>query len=221
MVDLAAYHLAPETSLLVIANMQNEYCKPGGLRYTPNNEACIPAIKTLLGSARERGVPIIFIGSERTQKEAAVTVWHWDRILEEGTWNSQIVDELFPGEVNEFVVKKNSYDPFFRTRLDSVLQELVPKPTEHYAVVTGLPSNLDLWHTLDGFHLRDYWTIMPVDCSAGPDKVHQETLDRWATFGHWNVFASRSDLITFGPAGSISGKVTMPDAPGRTLYPAA
>ena len=217
MVDLATFKLAPGKAVLILTNLQNEYCAPGGLKYSPENAECIPAIKALVESARRSGVPIVYIQSIRTQKEAAVTVWDHERILHENSWNAQIVDELFPGEVNEYVVRSNSHDPFFNTELDNVLRQIVPNPTEHYAIVTGLPSNIDLWHAVDGFHLRDYWTVLPVDCAAGDAEVHRETLERWDTFGHWNVFASRSDLITFDPSISTSGRVTDHDRPGRIL----
>ena len=126
-------------------------------------------------------------------------IWGYEHMLDEGTWNTQIVDEIFPGEVNEFVVTKHSHDPFFHTDLDDILRKLVPKPTEYYAVVTGVTSNVAFLEAVAGFHVRDYWTIAPIDCTAGPEDLHEETFRKFETWSHWNVFPSRSDHLSFGP----------------------
>lgn len=218
MYDLSAFRISPESGLLFILNMQNEFCRPEGRRYTPGNESCLVPIKKLLEQARQRDVPIIFVQSVRTQREASVQIWKAEEILHEGSWNSQIVDELLPGEVNEWVIKSYTHDPFFRTNLDEILQRLAPEPTKHYAVVTGVTSNVCHFHAVDGFHQRNYWTIAPVDCTAGPEGLHERSLKRYNGFGSWNVFLSHSDLITFGPPGVESGKVNTFDGPGRVSH---
>ena len=57
-----------------------------------------------------------------------------------------------------------------------------------------------------GLYLRDYWTIVPVDCvyhSAGSGK--QTALEQFSLGGYPNIFLSRSDLIKVSQA-PVSGR---------------
>ncbi|MBU2608529.1 MAG: cysteine hydrolase [Chloroflexi bacterium] len=200
MKPLQNFSLNKQNAILIIVDIQNEFAKPGGKLGSAVSAKIIPgvisAVQGLADQARAAGIPIIYIQSVRTLKEPEFTVFGRQPHLEIGTWASEIVDELKPHE-GDTVVQKFSHDPFYRKDLDEVLEKLVPDPTKCYAVVTGGAINVCVYHTVMGFYLRNYWTVVPVDCVY---YISEEGRDR--ALGQYseerpypNVFLSRSDLI--------------------------
>ncbi len=193
----------PENAILVIVDMENAFCKPGGWRYSEMSArimpTVIPAIQGLAERARNAGIPIVYIQSVRTLKEAEFTVFGDEPHLEIGTWAVEIVEELKPHE-GDTVVQKFSHDPFYRPDLDQVLKKLVPDPTRCYAVVTGGALNICVYHAVMGFYLRDYWTVVPVDSVYYlSDAGKQRALEQFSEPAYPNIFLSRSDLVEVSP----------------------
>ncbi len=192
-------HINPGNAILIIVDMENEFCKPGGKRFAETSARIMPvvisAIQGLAEQARSAGIPVIYIQSVRTLQEPEFTVFGVRTMLEVGTWAVEIVEELKPQE-GDIIVQKFSHDPFYRMDLDQILQKLVPDPTRYYAVVTGGAINVCAYHTVMGFHLRDYWTVVPVDSVYyGSDPDRQRALEQFSHPAYPNVFLSRSDLI--------------------------
>lgn len=200
MKPLQNFHINRQNAILIIVDVQNEFAKPGGKLGSDVSARIMPgvisAIQGLAEQARTAGIPIIYIQSVRTLKEAEFTVFGREPHLELGTWAAEIVDELKPHE-GDIVVQKFSHDPFFRKDLDEVLQKLVPEPTKYYAVVTGGAINVCVYHTVMGFHLRNYWTVVPVDCVYYiNDAAYERALGQFSEERPYpNVRLSRSDLI--------------------------
>ncbi len=210
--ELQNVSINSENAILVIVDMENEFCspaaqflKPGGMLYSETKIQTLPGIisatRGLIEQARAAGIPIIYIQSVRTLQEPEFTVFgHPKPFLEIGTWAAEIVDELKPHE-GDIVVQKFCHDPFFRPDLDRVLQRLVSDPTKYYAIVTGGGVNVCLYHAVMGFYLRNYWTIVPTDCvvySVDSDTLDSDLQIALRQFSHHaypNVFLSRSDLI--------------------------
>ena len=200
MKPLQNFSINKQNAILVIVDIQNEFAKPGGKLSSAVSAKIMPgvisAVQGLADQARSAGIPIIYIQSVRTLKEPEFTVFGRQPHLEIGTWASEIVDELKPHE-GDSVVQKFSHDPFYRKDLDEVLEKLVPDPTKCHAVVTGGAINVCVYHTVMGFHLRNYWTVVPVDCvyyisEEGRDRALGQYSDERP---YPNVFLSRSDLI--------------------------
>ena len=140
--------------------------------------------------------------SVRTLREPEFTVFGRDPYLELGTWGVEIVDELKPKK-GDTIVQKFTHDAFYNTSLDQLLHRLVPDPTCCYAIVTGGGIATCVRHAVMGFHLRDYWTVVPVDCVYyGNDLDKQGALEHFSQGGYPNIFLSRSDLlkVTLNPA---------------------
>ncbi len=199
MKSLQNISINPANAILVIVDMQNYFCKPGGIAYSETSARIMPGVvsaaRGLAEQARAAGIPIIYIQSVRTLEEPEFTVFGRPPHLELGTPATEIVDELKPHE-GDIVIQKFSHDPFFRKDLDEVLQKLVPDPTNYYAVVTGGAVNVCVYHAVMGFYLRDYWTVVPVDCVFYLDDSGKErALEQFSLRGYPNIFLSRSDLI--------------------------
>lgn len=187
----------------MVVDIENEFCKPGGKFYLPERahvyQAMITAVKGLAQQARETRVPIVYIQSVRTLREAEFTVFGAQPHLQIGTWNSEIVEELGP-RPEDIVVQKFCHDAFFRPDLDRVLGKLVKEPTKCHAIVTGGGTSVCYHHAVMGFHLRDYRTVVPVDCLySGTDGYHQLGLEMLSHPAYPNVVFSRSDLIKMSP----------------------
>jgi len=200
MKPLQSFHINQQNAILIIVDVQNEFAKPGGKLGSEVSARIMPevisAIQGLAERARSAGIPIIYIQSVRSLKEPEFTVFGREPHLELGTWAAEIVDELKPHE-GDVVVQKFSHDPFLRKDLDEVLQKLVPDPTKYYAVVTGGAINVCVYHTVMGFHLRNYWTVVPVDCVYYINEAaYGRALEQFSEERPYpNVFLSRSDLI--------------------------
>ena len=199
MKSLQNIYINPGNSILIIVDMENEFCKPGGKVYYEASArimlGVISAIQGLAGRSRSVGIPIIYIQSVRTLREPEFTVFGGEPKLEIGSWAVEIVDELKPHQ-KDIVVQKFSHDPFYKIDLDKVLQKLVPDPTKYYAVVTGGSINVCVYHAVMGFYLRNYWTVVPVDSVYYlSDSGNQRALEQFSERAYPNVFLSRSDLI--------------------------
>lgn len=214
MKSLQNIQINPGNAILIIVDMENEFCKPGGKRYSEMSARIMPdaisTIRDISERARSAGIPIIYVQSVRTLTEPEFTVFHLEPMLELGTWAVEIVEELKP-QGGDIVIQKYSHDPFYRKDLDQVLQKLVPDPTRYYAVITGGNINICVYHAVMGFHLRDYWTVVPIDgVYYGSDADRQRALEQFSHPAYPNIFLSRSDLIevsripTTAPIGKAS-----------------
>ncbi len=214
MKSLQNIDINPGNSILIMVDMENEFCKLGGKICSETSAQIMPgvisAIQGLTERSRSARIPIRYIQSVRTLQEPEFTVFGAEPILEIGTWAVEIVDELKPHEA-DIVVQKFSHDPFYKTDLDKVLQRLVPDPTKYYAVVTGGSIDVCVYHAVMGFHLRDYWTVVLVDSVFYlSDSDNQRALEQFSGLAYPNVFLSRSDLIEVSHTPSAARPAPMP-----------
>jgi len=200
MKTLQNIHIDSSNAILVVVDVENEFCKPGGKLYNETSAQIMPGvfcgIQKLLRQARGANIPIVYIQSVRTLQEAEFTVFACPEILKRGTWASEICEEVKPLK-GETIVPKFCHDPFFRPELDRILRELVPDPTKCYAIVTGGNINICVYATVMGFHLRDYWTVVPLDSvyymSEGGYRAAVDQFSEGEPYP--NIFLTRSDLI--------------------------
>jgi len=159
--------LNPKSTALVIVDMENEFCKPGGkLYHSEGVDEVIPRLKHLLGRAREGGVQVIFVQSIRYPDSPEFIRFGQTPILLKGTWSAQFIEELSPKQ-GEPVIEKNTHDCFHKTEMDSLLKKLNIRPETHSIIVAGINANICVYHAVTGFHIRHYNVIVPVDCCAG------------------------------------------------------
>ncbi|MDP2916592.1 MAG: isochorismatase family cysteine hydrolase [Dehalococcoidia bacterium] len=199
MKSLQTFTFNRENAVLVIVDMQNEFCKPGGKLYNETSSLIIPQVisanRRLAGRARGAGIPVIYIRGCRTLREPEFTVFGVPPHLELGGWGAEIVDELKP-EPGDTVIQKFSHDPFYDTEIDRILQKLVYEPAKCHAVVTGGAVNVCHYHAVMGFHVRGYWTVVPVDSVYYfSDADNQRALEQFSHMAYPNIFLSRSDLV--------------------------
>jgi len=213
MKDVHPIYANPGNAIFLVVIMQNEFCKPGGIihdgRPVEEMPQVIFAVSTLTQQAREVGIPIIHIQSVRTQEEPEFTVHGNTPIVKAGSWGAAIVDELTPHE-RDIVLEAWWHDPFYRSKLNHIVERLVEDPTKSHAVVTGGDIVGALHLTVLGFYLRDHWTVVPIDAVYGDKKGHEFALNQFSKSSLPSVFLTRSDLVEFSKAPELSIRGLVP-----------
>ena len=190
---------ASETALIVV-DMQNGFLKPGGyfdnvgydLSHAP---ATIASVARAIATARAGGIQVVFIQSGFDARHLCVggptaPVWHKSeaqvlmherpelayRLITDGTWDYEIVDELVPG-ADETVIRKSRYSAFAGTSLDQYLRAR----RIHNLIFVGVAANVCVESTLREAYHREFFCLLLEDAThhAGPPYLREATL--------WNV----------------------------------
>jgi biuret amidohydrolase len=151
--------LSSESTGLVIVDMQVEGCE----RHGPGIQPVISRIRSLLDRYRRVDGKIIHVQSVRSKNHPEFTVFGRKYGLLEGSAGVEFVDALKPLP-GERVVQKSSHDCFYKTSMESILEEFDLRPCRDTIVVTGIGSNNCVYHAVVGFHIRNYLTVVPEDC---------------------------------------------------------
>lgn len=188
----------PNTAALVVVDMQNDFCRPEGALYSgaPRRDAVVQPIQRLLKRCRDAGLPRIFVQSIRYPDSPEFTVFGHKPHLLHSTWGSEYIEELAPVQ-GEVVVEKNSHDPFYNTRMEQALANMGIAPCKWTILVVGLGLTNCVGCTISGFSVRNYWVVVPMDCTAS--RTYEEELSQYQRFmqaGYsYNVALTSSDLI--------------------------
>ncbi|MGH7844536.1 MAG: cysteine hydrolase family protein [Candidatus Binatia bacterium] len=210
MKDVHPIYANPANSILVVINMQNEFCKPGGIihdeRPVKEMPQIIGVVKTVTQKAREVGIPIIHIQSTRSSDEPEFTVYGNKPIIKAGSWGAEIVAELKPQE-RDVVVAAWWQDPFYKSKLNHIVEGLVEEPTKSHAILVGGDIVGALYLTAMGFYLRNHWVVVPIDAIYGDQDGHEFALNQFSKSSLPNIFLTRSDLIELSsvPEPAIQG----------------
>jgi len=183
---------------IIVVDMQNAYASKGGMLDigTGIDEArigpVIDANKRLLPAARAAGVKVIYLQfgykpdlsdaggpySPNIRKQMVFKLLKErpevrDKLIIEGTWGFQIIDDLKP-EPGDLVVQKPRYSGFVGTNLEGLLHGL----DIQHLIFTGVATNVCVESTAREAYFREFWPILVEDAMdhTGPDFVRQATL---------------------------------------------
>lgn len=188
-----------ETALVVV-DMQNGFLKPGGyfdnmgydLAHAPGT---IARVQRTVRAARAAGLFVTYIQSGFDAAHlvvggASAPVWHKSeaqvlmrerpelayRLITDGTWDYELVEELQPA-AGELVVRKSRYSAFAGTNLDQVLRARRIRNI----VFCGVAANVCVESSLREAYHREYFCLLLEDAThhAGPPFLRDATL--------WNV----------------------------------
>jgi len=189
--------LNPESTGLVIVDMQNEGCE----RHGPSVKPVIANIRALLDRFRAANGKIIHVQSVRTKDHPEFTVFGRPHALILGSHGADFVPELKP-LAGETIVQKTSHDCFYKTQMETVLEKLDLRSCRDRVVVTGIGSSNCVYHAVIGFHIRNYYIIVPEDCMHGVASHSQQfALAQFRSGAYnFNVTVSRSDELQLGTA---------------------
>ena len=192
-----------ESTGLVIVDMQVEGCEKHG----PGVKPVTQKIRALLDRFREANGRIIHIQSVRSKDHPEFTVFGRKYALLENSPGVEFVEELkpLPGEV---VVQKFSHDCFYRTAMEQTLERLDLRPCRDTIVITGIGSNNCVYHTVIGFHVRNYFTLVPEDCIHATKPEGQAfALSQFRSSAYnFNVTVTFSDRIEVLRRAALAGQ---------------
>ena len=184
--------LDPQSTGLVIVDMQVEGCE----RHGPGVKPVIANIRSLLDRFRAVNGKIIHVQSVRTKDHPEFTVFGRPYGLLLGSPGADFVEELkpLPGET---VVQKTSHDCFYKTTMESVLERFDLSGCRDTVVVTGIGSSNCVYHAVIGFHIRNYYIVVPEDCIHGVAPHSQPfALEQFRSGAYnFNVTVSRSEEL--------------------------
>jgi nicotinamidase-related amidase len=174
---------APQHTALLVVDMQNDYCSPGGAserngRDIASVQAIIPPLATLISVARAAGVRIVFLKYTVGPGEAGLSgpeILRRGRIFAnvestiKGTWGHDIVDQLPYVAETDLVIEKRRLSAFVGTELDHYL-----KSWAKTVVVTGTVTQGCVETTVRDAACYDYYVAVPADCVATTSPALQE-----------------------------------------------
>jgi ureidoacrylate peracid hydrolase len=180
---------------LIVVDMQNGFCARGGsfdrlgLDISMAQEA-IEGCRELLQAAHSANVPAIFTRYvyRADYRDGGVLLQELMpaiadvESLVEGTWDSDIVDELTPA-ASDFIIDKNRYSAFYGTRLEPILTSLGIRSV----VVCGVTTNMCVETTVRDAMQRDYRAFVVRDATGEIDRRRHEFALETMGFGFGRV----------------------------------
>ncbi|WP_276254828.1 cysteine hydrolase family protein [Halomontanus rarus] len=170
----ASLSLAPDSTAIVVVDMQNGFCHPDGSLYAPGSEAVVDPIDTLLERAREAGVRVVYTRDVHPPEQFDDAHYYdefeqWGEHVLEGSWDAEIVEE-FDVRDEDLVVEKHTYDAFYETQLEGWLRARGIRDL----VLCGTLANVCVLHTGGSAGLRDFRPILVEDCIGSIEDDHKE-----------------------------------------------
>jgi len=198
--------LAPETTALVVVDMQNAFCHRegtlgiSGVDVRPA-EATIEPVRRLVGACRAARVPVLWtqqehfaVDASRARKRLAAHTAKRKRISAlSGTWDMDFVEELKPlADDPSLVIRKHRFGSFHETRLEQVLRMLGVEAL----LVCGTTANACVETTLREAYLRDYDVVAVTDCIAAVRPEWEPTAHAvWAQY--FGILAISDEVIAW------------------------
>lgn len=189
--------LKAANTLLLIIDMENENAHPSGALFIGEPvRKIIPKIAELRRRVRQAGGRVVHTQSVRSPDAIEFTVFKNTVRKVEGSWGAELIDELKPAPDEPLIVKR-THDCFYRTEMDSLLNQMDLPRGDGHVIVTGISTRNCVQSAVMGLSVRDYHVYVPMDCTAHNDeKQVLQAFSLFTSFGYkHNVTMTRSDLI--------------------------
>ncbi len=190
---------------IIVVDMQNAFVRRGayfdlvGYDVSATERIIMPCSR-ILHIGREKGIKVIYLQMVRDSNwtnrkmeelpsirktKIPVLIKKYpdleNKAYFDGTWGAQIIRELKP-EKDDSVLKKQNYDGFIDTKLDSMLKGFDAK----YLIFIGTATNICVESTIRHAFSLGYFPILVSDAVSqmGPDMMQQATIfNVQSTFG--------------------------------------
>ena len=186
----------PDTTALVVVDMQNGFCHPDGSLYAPPSEAAIEPCTELVERARGAGAQVVYTRDVHPPEQFEDAHYYdeferWGEHVLEGSWEAEVVDDL-PVREEDHVVEKHTYDAFHQTDLGGWLSARDIKNL----VFCGTLANVCVLHTAGSAGLRDYRPVLVEDAVGYIEDGHREYALEHADWLFGEV--TERDALSFG-----------------------
>lgn len=178
-----ADRLSPQRTAVVVVDMQNDFCAPGGYidgigKDVGGIAAIVDPLNAVLGSARAAGVPVVWLAAcyDETLLPPSMVVQKRrigaDAICcGQGTWGFEFFGTR-PAD-GEPVFEKNNYSGFSNPEFDRYLRA---RGIESL-LFCGVQTNVCVESTLRDAHSRGYYVSVAADAVASHTQhLHEATL---------------------------------------------
>ncbi len=175
---------------VVVVDMINEFCKPGGKMVLPGYEALVDPQFGIIGAARTVGVPVIWVHDAhrpgmRQEREWAKRTPHGL----ENSWATEIIEDL-DARSDEIHVIKRRYSAFFQTDLDLTLKDM----QVDQLIIFGVVTNICVRSTVHDAFFNGYEVVVPADaCAATGPREQASSLYDIAT--HFGVVSNADTVV--------------------------
>ncbi|ADQ66004.1 nicotinamidase-like amidase [Halogeometricum borinquense DSM 11551] len=164
----------PERTAVVVVDMQNGFCHPGGSLYAPKSEAVVDDVAALVADVRDAGAAVVYTRDVHPPEQFDDAHYYdefdrWGEHVVEGTWETELVEELDVRE-DDHVVVKHTYDAFHQTELEGWLDAHGIDDL----LFCGTLANVCVLHTAGSAGLRDYRPVLVADAIGAIEADHKE-----------------------------------------------
>jgi len=201
----------PAHAAIMVVDMQNAFASKGGMFDLSGIDISgarhvIEVLKEVLETARHTGFQVVYLQmgydakltssggpeSPNWHKELALLLMRKrpelkGKVLTEGQWDWEVVEELRP-HLEDLVVNKTRYSGFCGPPLDSMLRTRSIKTL----LFTGIATNVCVESTLRDAFFLDYWPVLLHDATmqAGPSMLQEATVRNVENYFGWTLTAA-------------------------------
>lgn len=194
---LTNLHAEPESleidlnrTAVIVVDMQNAFCSKGGMfelggRDISHIQQIVPQIQKILSVTRSRRIKVVYVVHRLTPDVREVGPLSRyrvdllrqrpetrDKLILEGTWGTEIINELKP-RADEMVIVKRRFSAFAGTELDMMLKTYDIR----YLVFLGVATNICVESSLrDASHLQYLPVLVSDGVAASPPSRQESTL---------------------------------------------
>jgi len=153
---------------LLIVDMINDLEFPGGDRLAEQAMPLARRIRDLRRRAKALGIPSIYVNDNfgRWQSDFRALLEH---CRQDDVPGRSMVELVVPDDEDYFVLKPK-HSGFYSTTLDTLLAYLQASTV----ILTGIAGNSCVLFTANDAFMRDYYLIVPSDCTISIDPADNE-----------------------------------------------
>ncbi len=172
----SAWRIDPETTALLVIDMENDVLLPGAHSEVPAARDIVPAINSLAATCRKASIPVIWIRHvERADGSDAGLMWDFLPPMIVGTEGVELYDKL-DVQPEDYDVEKCRWSALIpgSSTLDALLRGL----KRDSLIITGVATNICCESTARDAAMMDYKVFFLSDGNATySTEAHEATLD--------------------------------------------
>lgn len=159
------FELLPDSTALLVVDMQRYFTKPCSHAYLPAVNAILPRVRDIIAAFRKHRRPVIFSRHcHRPGEEGVLGIW-WNDIIRDGTEESQLDSRL--DTAGSPILRKTRYSAFIGTDLYPRLWRMGVRTP----VIAGVMTHLCCESTAREAFMRDLQPVVLMDATATQDEA--------------------------------------------------
>lgn len=186
----AVCHLKADKTAVIVVDMINEFCKPGGKMVLPGFEVLVPPQLAVIETARQHDIPVFWVHDVhrkgmRREREFLKRSPHG----EEGSWGTEIVSELNARDTDIHITKRR-YSSFYQTDLHLTLKDMMIEQV----IIFGVVTNICVRSTVADAFFEGYEVVVPQDCCAATG-AREQASSLYDIATHFGVVCNSDDVV--------------------------